>query len=168
MIHQLNDLKRAVRSRETAATMRGVGGVGMVAGGGVSSPAVAPGGNATPLGMLPSSSPSFSSSSPRFGSTAAAGSGSSSSSGQQQQQQQQQQQLLSLLRWMHTPDWLRYVHWLDKWCEEIFYLLGRAVALVSEEEEEEQPLEESPSWRLRKKRVGLRARVEWVQSPDEV
>ena len=119
MIHQLNDLKRAIRPRDAAHNYS-------ASSTGSTSPFLSyldqrDRGHVTPLGGLSSSS--------RDGASGAATS--------------------AHLKWMHTPEWSSYVTFLDKWCEEIFYMLGRGATLVTAEEEEE---EESPSARIRKKR----------------
>jgi hypothetical protein len=120
MIHQLNDLKRAIRPRDNAHGS----GLSSVSGGSTS-PFVSyldqrDRGHATPVGgaLTPTSS--------------LMGGGNVS----------------AYLKWMHTPEWTSYVVFLDKWCEEIFYILGRGTTLVTAEEE----VEESPSARIRKKR----------------
>jgi hypothetical protein len=127
MIHQLNDLKRAIRPRE-----RSEGGLHSMSGS--TSPFVSyldhrrdrSQGHATPTGgtLTPTSSL-----------------GSQGSSG--------------FLKWMHAPEWTSYVTFLDKWCEEVFYILGRGATLVTAEEEEE----ESPAARIRKKRFALLVRT---------
>ncbi len=119
MIHQLNDLKRAIRPRDAAHNYS-------ASSTGSTSPFLSyldqrDRGHVTPLGGLSSSSSS--------GATTSAH-----------------------LKWMHTAEWSSYVTFLDKWCEEIFYMLGRGATLVTAEEEEE---EESPSARIRKKRCVL-------------
>jgi hypothetical protein len=120
MIHQLNDLKRAIRPRDHAH------GAGLSTVSGSTSPFVSyldqrDRGHATPVGGALTPTSSFTSA----GSTSA------------------------YLKWMHTPEWTSYVVFLDKWCEEIFYILGRGTTLATAEEE----VEESPSARIRKKRL---------------
>jgi len=115
MIHQLNDLKRAIRPRDAAHKEGG-------AAAGSTSPFLTyldprDRGHVTPMSGV-STTPAASAAS-------------------------------SYLKWMHTPEWSHYVTFIDKWCEEIFYMLGRGATLVTAEEEEE---EESPSARIRKKR----------------
>lgn len=124
MIHQLNDLKRAIRPRDHS-------------GGGSSSSTVS--GSTSPFvsyldhrDRLPMT--------PMAGTLTPTGSINSSSGGASSS---------AYLKWMHTAEWTSYVTFLDKWCEEIFYMLGRGATLVTAEQEE---VEESPSARIRKKR----------------
>ena len=130
MIHQLNDLKRAIRPRETLQHTISSSAAAVVSGS--TSPFVSyldQQSSRTPLGtgtLTPTSS--FTSA----GSNTSSG-GSSNSS----------------IKWMYTTEWTQYVSFLDKWCEEIFYMLGRGATLETAEEEEE---EESPAARIRKKR----------------
>lgn len=119
MIHQLNDLKRAIRPRDSSSHS------GLGSASGSTSPFVSyldhrDRGHATPLAggtLTPSGSI-----------TGAANTG--------------------FLKWVHTSEWMAYVAFIDKWCEEIYFILGRGTALVSADEEEE----ESPAARIRRKR----------------
>lgn len=137
MIHQLNDLKRAIRPRDHSAG-------GGTSGGGSSSTVS---GSTSPfvsyldhsrdrLPMTPITAGTLTPTSSIGGSSAGAGVSASTSTS-------------AYLKWMHTAEWSSYVTFLDKWCEEIFYMLGRGATLVTAEQEE---VEESPSARIRKKR----------------
>ena len=57
-------------------------------------------------------------------------------------------------QWQQGAQWIAYVHWLDKWCEEIFYMLGqrRFFATSTAEDAEGQDMETEAEARRRRKR----------------
>jgi hypothetical protein len=73
--------------------------------------------------------------------------------------------------WMQTEEWGSYCDWVSRWVEEVLYRgLGQ---MRHHMDTEQRPLlltEEQPELtpKNRKKRIGLRAKVEWVHSPDDL
>jgi hypothetical protein len=148
MIHQLNDLKRAIRPRDPGISgqLHGLGSTSgslspfhsYLSGGGGT-------GAGTGAGVLHSSglhSPLGAGMGAGAGTLGGAGAGAAHSAASGAG---------GVLQWMHAPDWQAYIVFIDKWCEEIFYILGRGATLVTVDDEVVEE-EDSPAARKRKKR----------------
>eukprot|EP01036_Dinobryon_divergens_P028201 gene28201-37105_t len=71
-------------------------------------------------------------------------------------------------RWMDGSEWLAYVDWIDKWCDDLIFRLGGATLGQPEATQIMSPPEITTPGGQRKKRMGLRSKVDWVQSPEDL
>jgi hypothetical protein len=94
--------------------------------------------------------------------------------------------IFEALDWISSSDWLSYAHWIDSWIDEINFKLGNyrnsnsqllEIQNVSVDESDSDHKQRKKRYLLNNIviifilyycRMGLRAKIEWVQSPEDI
>mmetsp|Transcript_14638 Transcript_14638/g.20071 ORF Transcript_14638/g.20071 Transcript_14638/m.20071 type:complete len:341 (-) Transcript_14638:189-1211(-) len=77
---------------------------------------------------------------------------------------------MSGVYWMDGSEWQAFVEWMDRWIEDLIGRLGGNVEVsVPVAPQLMSPSDlTSPPGSLRKRRMGLRSKIDWVQSPEDL